>query len=624
MATNKRHKLRATFLKIGLLIGLLAAVWLPAHRPTIAAAPVRTHTWTFVAGDFDQDGYLSPVGRAPFLFTAAAVHLAAAGDSVNIELRLKADGGDWSPWQRIDELQAQADGRLYGDNLVAWPQAREVQARIFSSAPLPEALQDLAVVAIDAHAGPTTEQAAQAAREQTRALAALGGPGVPQPTVISRAEWGADEGWMTWTPTFVAVDKIIVHHTASSGGSDPAAEVRAIYHYHAVVRGWGDVGYNYLVDRWGNVYEGRAGGLDVIGGHAYGWNEGSLGVSVLGCYDNWGCSSPQFPTADTLSAIADLAAWTSSRRWMDPRALRDYDNGGRTVTTFVLSGHQDYASTACPGDNLYANMPYLRLLGWERLPEYDARFGWHDTPSSLIAGQQVTVYPNLYNYGRLGWRDDGGVYLGYRWLRDGQVVAENTAAAHIIPGAEVTFGEMTALVAQLTAPATSGALTLRWDLYRDGAGWFADQPAPAGRSQPLDWAVEVAPGLALDVYLDPADVVAGDPLTVNIIVDGPEGQTFAVYSHWPLGVNFVPGSAQIDHGALSVEPTTVRWSSVLGATPAYASFALTVPDGALTPLALSTSTTLDVAGNTPLTLERRFIVNGLHSYVPFVGRAWDE
>ena len=76
--------------------------------------------------------------------------------------------------------------------------------------------------------------------------------------IISRAAWGADENLMTWTPEYRTVRKFVVHHTATSNGDlDPAATVRAIYYYHAVTRGWGDIGYNYLIDAQGRIYEGR-------------------------------------------------------------------------------------------------------------------------------------------------------------------------------------------------------------------------------------------------------------------------------------------------------------------------------------------------------------------------------
>lgn len=621
------------WVRIGLLVLLPAVVWPLAYPPPVSASGAaltdpRAHAWTFTAAAFQPgpDGYLSPAGRAPFPFTAAAVHLKPSGIAaffIDVELRLRADGGDWSPWYLIDELEPQADGRLYGDNLVAWPQAHEVQVRVRSASPLPEAIEELVVVAIDTHDGPTAAQAALAAWARTAGQATLtqDDAGAPRPTIISRAEWGANESWMSWSPAYVPVDKVIVHHTVSGGGSDPAAEVRAVYYYHAVIRGWGDIGYNFLVDRFGNIYEGRYGGPDVVGAHVSYWNEASMGLSVLGCYDNGACSTPQVPTGVTLNALADLVAWTASRQTIDPRERRSFSNGYSTVTNYVLAGHRDYGFTTCPGDNLYATLPNLRQMAWERLPEYDVRFGWHNTPSSLDAGQQVTVYPNLYNYGRLEWSDAGGVRLGYRWLREGQVVAENTAAARIIPSAVVSFGEMTALVAQLSAPNVPGTFTLRWDLYRDGVGWFADQPAPAGRSSPLDLTVEVAPVLSLEVQLEPLDVSAGTQLETDITVQGITGQAFEARMHLPAGIRYVVGSGRSDLGSLYADTAQVVWSGTLDATTARASFNLMVSSDLHLPVALLARTTLNVAGYAPLTVERWLIANGYHGYLPLVQRA---
>jgi hypothetical protein len=179
---------------------------------------------------------------------------------------------------------------------------------------------------------------------------------------------------------------------------------------------------------------------------------------------------------------------------------------------------------------------------------------------------------------------------------------------------------MTALVAQLTAPTTPGMYTLRWDLYRDGVGWFADQPAPAGRSQPLDLTVEVVSTLALDVQLSPVDVAAGASLMVNISLEGPMGYAFEARTYLPQGVSYVAGSGQSAPGNLYFQPAEVSWVGAFDATPAQASFALNVSAGLREPLALSTMTTLEVGGYAPLALERRFIVNGYHSYLPLASR----
>lgn len=613
---------------------MIAGLLIPRiHAAGTGAAPagIRSHSQTFVSSEFRQaeNGYLSPVERVSFPFTAAGVCLKSNGMAAlvqRVELRLRSEAEDWSPWFRIDGLEPESDGRLCGENLVAWSQAREAQARIQTWGSLQEAIHSLTIVAIDASDGPTTAQAAHSARIRTasQTRATQDAPGVPLPVVISRAEWGADESWMTWSPYYAPVDKVVVHHTVSGGGDDPAAEVRAIYYYHAVTRGWGDVGYNFLVDRFGNVYEGRYGGPDVIGAHVAYWNEGSMGVSVLGCYDNRACNSSRIPAPATMTALADLTAWQSSRQAIDPRALQDFDNGYTTVTNYTLSGHRDFGSTVCPGGNLYVELPDLREMTWERLPRYDVRFDWHDTPSSLEAGQQVTVHINLYNHGRFSWSDRKDVRLGYRWIKDEQVVAENTAAAHIIPDAEVNFGEMTALVAQLTVPNASGPFTLRWDLYRDDVGWFADQPALEGRSQPLDLIVEVASLLSLDVQLASPSVAAGAPLHIHITLQGDVGQAFQARTSLPQGVRYVVGSGRSDVGGFRLAVDDVTWAGTLSVTATKASFDTLVSSELEAPLALSTTTVLTSAGHVPLAVTRWFIVNGYHSYLPVVDRAWTD
>jgi hypothetical protein len=614
-----------------LLVGVVAAVWLLARRPFVVDTSatsdgIRAESWTFVPEDFSllEGAYLSLVRQAPFIFTAAGVHIAvgtAAAFPPDIELRLRAEGDEWSPWYTIGEFEAEADGRLYGENLVTWSAAREAQVRIFSSSPLQRTLQDLTVIAIDASDGPTATQATASARNRA-AAADQGDSGVPKPVVISRAEWGANESWMTWNPYYAPVEKAMVHHTVSGGGADPAAEVRSIYYYHAVSRGWGDIGYNYVVDPYGNIYEGRYGGDDVIGAHVGYWNSRSLGMSVLGCYDNESCGAPRMPTNESLSAIADLVAWTSSRRLIDPRQLRQFSNGSSTVTNYVLSGHRDYGSTVCPGDNIYAELPNLRGVAWERVPEYDIRYGWHDTPTTMDAGEQLAVHPTLTNYGRLVWSNGAGVRLGYRWIKDGQVVAENSDAGRIIPDAVVGIGEMTSLVAQLTAPNISGNLTLRWDLYRDGVGWFADQPAPAGRSQPLDVTVEVVPGLNLGVRLTPPFVSGGATLRMDITERGPAGKAFETRTPLPSSVEYVGGSGSSGVGEIRLESGAVVWTGTLVGGDVGASFDLLVSSGINTPSALSIKTTFSVAEFSPLDVTNLLIVNGYHHTLPFVARAW--
>jgi uncharacterized protein with LGFP repeats len=124
--------------------------------------------------------------------------------------------------------------------------------------------------------------------------------------MISRAEWGADPQYLQWTPARVPVRKLAIHHTASSdGGADPTASLRAIYYYHAVTLGWGDIGYNYVIDRAGNIYEGRAGGPNSVAAHIEVANEGVDGIALLGTYQD------VRPSDAMTAALVSLLTWRS-------------------------------------------------------------------------------------------------------------------------------------------------------------------------------------------------------------------------------------------------------------------------------------------------------------------------
>ncbi len=207
--------------------------------------------------------------------------------------------------------------------------------------------------------------------------AALGG--TPIPGVISRAAWGADEslrfdgaGDERWPREYFPLQKLVVHHTAGRNADpNPAATVRAIYYFHAVTRRWGDIGYNYLIDEAGRVYEGRhsrdywngtnptsddASGLAVAGGHAKYHNPGTMGIALLGTF------SIQAPTAAARASLVRMLAWASVKYHIDPRATSTYVNPqtGLRRTTSNITGHRDYQATSCPGGALYALLPTIR------------------------------------------------------------------------------------------------------------------------------------------------------------------------------------------------------------------------------------------------------------------------
>ncbi|GHE64631.1 hypothetical protein GCM10017771_88160 [Streptomyces capitiformicae] len=195
-------------------------------------------------------------------------------------------------------------------------------------------------------------------------------------TLLSRSQWGADEslrfaadGTERWPPAYSPVQTLTVHHTDDgSTDPDPAARVRAIYRNNAVNQKdpYGDMGYNYLIDENGRVYEGRWSGTDgtpahdaagrlVTGAHVQGYNSGNVGIALLGTLTN----TP--PSAAARATLVRLLADLATRHLIDPRGKVVYRNpvSGVSRAAPAIGGHRHWASTDCPG-TLYTAMPALR------------------------------------------------------------------------------------------------------------------------------------------------------------------------------------------------------------------------------------------------------------------------
>ncbi len=184
--------------------------------------------------------------------------------------------------------------------------------------------------------------------------------------VHSRADWGADESMRHGKPSYAAAVKaVVVHHTAGSNDytqDEVPAKIRADYAYHVRARGWDDLGYNLVVDRFGGIWEGRAGGLGraTIGSHAQGFNTGTLGVSLLGDM------TKQEPTREAVRAMARVSAYAAATWRFDPQGTVTLRSGGSPryrsgtyVTLHRVFGHKDTGQTACPGA-LYDRLADIR------------------------------------------------------------------------------------------------------------------------------------------------------------------------------------------------------------------------------------------------------------------------
>ena len=184
--------------------------------------------------------------------------------------------------------------------------------------------------------------------------------------VRTRADWGADESLRDEKPKFAkAVRAVVVHHTAGGNDysrADVPKKIRADYAYHVKARGWSDLGYNIVVDRFGGIWEGRAGGLGraTIGSHSAGFNTGTLGVSLLGDMTR------ATPTPETVAAMSRVAAYAAATWRFDPTGTVTLTSKGspryRSGTPVRLGrvhGHKDTGRTACPG-TLYDRLGAIR------------------------------------------------------------------------------------------------------------------------------------------------------------------------------------------------------------------------------------------------------------------------
>jgi len=177
------------------------------------------------------------------------------------------------------------------------------------------------------------------------------------PRIVTREAWNADESYRfdtygeIWTPKYETVHHVIIHHTDTPTYQDPLVAIRSIYYYHAVDQGWGDIGYNYLVDRNGRIYEGRYGGQNVIGGHSYEYANGSSGICIIGDYQDVAES------AASQAGLVTIVSWVG--RDLDPFGRQDFLEAPNLP---VICAHRDVNSTTCPGNMLYYDIPEIRSL----------------------------------------------------------------------------------------------------------------------------------------------------------------------------------------------------------------------------------------------------------------------
>ncbi|KUN78558.1 N-acetylmuramoyl-L-alanine amidase [Streptomyces griseoruber] len=339
-----------------------------------------------------------------------------------VQVRTRPAGGDaWSGWQDVETHNAdhgadpgtaeRTSGHVRGATAPLWVGDSDgVEVRVHPDASLPAGLRLELVdpgaaapvhvpVAPRSRALPATATAALSKAERSASaanapLARLGATKIPalnreqtqrelgtkkagkhraapyigpRPSIVTRRGWGADESMreagFRYTTTVKAA---FVHHTATGNNytcAQAPSVIRGIYRYHVRSMGWRDIGYNFLIDKCGTIYEGRAGGVAkaVMGAHTLGFNTNSMGVAVLGTFTS------AKPNSATVKAIARLTAWKLGLFGANPKGKTYLKSGGgnlyakgKNVRLNVISGHRDGFATECPGKQLYGKLGTAR------------------------------------------------------------------------------------------------------------------------------------------------------------------------------------------------------------------------------------------------------------------------
>lgn len=368
----KQTALRATLVAV-LCLGLVLVGQGPPARGAEVAAPTVLERIDGLpaaprAAAAGEDVRRSEAVRAPIPFSLLGFAFPAGAD---VAFRTSADGESWSPWTAAEPLEAEhapdpgtaeatRAAPAAGRSEPVWVgKASWVQVQVRGAGPT-----DVAVDVIDSLglSRSLVGQAADALRAAWRGAApAAAAP--ERPDIVSRAGWGADEALRSGTPDRASRVRMgVVHHTATRNDytkEEAPGVVRGIYRYHTTSLGWDDIGYNLLVDRFGTVYEGRYGGLEsgVVGAHVRGWNTGTFGVSLIGCFDTGACSGggASLPEA-ARAALVDVLAWKFDVHHINVDATIDM-NGERRRT---LVGHRDVGETSCPGGLVHGVLEDLR------------------------------------------------------------------------------------------------------------------------------------------------------------------------------------------------------------------------------------------------------------------------
>ena len=389
--------------------------------------------------------------------------------------------------------------------------------------------------------------------------------GLPVP-VTTRAEWGANASYMSWDPDYASAGHVVVHHTAGTNNysaGQSASIVRGIYYYHAVTLDWGDIGYNFLIDKYGTVFEGRSGSLAApagrmsVGAHARGVNTGTMGLSMMGDYSSVSPSDAQLSSVGKMAGwflrragITDANGWAGLNVWTTERY-----QAGSTISMPRILGHRDVGYTSCPGNVGYSKLGTIRTIAQQQI---SGSGGWK-------AESGAWYYLKSDGAKATGWVTDAGRWyyldaskggaMATGWLRDGSswyyLGADGAMATGWVRGPEGWF---------YLDGSRGGAMATGW--VSDGGSWYY-----------LNSDGALATGWVADAgnwyYLDASK--GGAMVTGRVKIDG-RWSTFAAGGAWQGYEGLHPVLA---------EPTASREQVIATMVSAYNSSGHVYPSVAL-------------------------------------------
>jgi hypothetical protein len=367
-------------------------VSVPLHSSPVLpdAIIIKTSEWAIPSALFEwssdqllqEEQVYSFKYKSPVPFTGLSVGWLTKDNEVEtthfeVAIRTRRSGENWTAWSHTNGDIGPNDspsGLYWGHLYVINDSKVHSDFEVMLDVPAEISLSFVRISVADVSAGLRINSFRNGDTQRASVTSALAA--YSQPGILTRSEWwGAlppsELSSPRWPPVYRDITHALIHHTVTENNpANPAQVVRNIWHFHANVRDWGDIGYNFLIDQYGNIYQGRCNGVldteDAHAGHASTYNFRSLGVALIGQFHPLcgpetppplgPCPPAGEPSTAARQGIEELLAWKFDQRNLDPTEQ------ATLVDRFIyrIAGHSNVASTACPGEDLYDLLPTIR------------------------------------------------------------------------------------------------------------------------------------------------------------------------------------------------------------------------------------------------------------------------